>query len=439
MSFLDQVREAGIVGAGGAGFPTHVKLDTQAEYLIANGAECEPLLRSDRRIMEKNAADIVRAMLAAAEHMGAKKLVIATKSHYEEAVNSLKKATAGTKIELHLMKSTYPSGDEQTLVYDVTGRVVPTGGIPLDVKTVVSNVATLVNIAGALDGKPVTDKIITVSGAVKNPVTMEVPIGTPISALIEAAGGFESGNAGDYEVILGGPLMGASAQSLEEPVTKITGGILPLPKKHKLLSYKHVDLQRQAKLAKAVCCQCSICTQLCPRAALGLGVAPHKAMRALSSEKGNLLGNTDSLFSCCECGICSYYACNFGLAPSTVMGNFKKAMMGEGIKPEKEKAGPVDSGLGVKKIPLKRLMSRLALVKYDRDAPLISFTGKVNEYRIPLKMHLGAPCKAAVEKGTAVKKGTVIGIPQGLGSLIHAPVNGTVVDVQSDIITIKAE
>ena len=176
MSFLDLVREAGIVGAGGAGFTAHVKFDTQTEYLIANGAECEPLLRSDRHIMEKNAADIVRAMKAAAEQTGAKNLIIATKGHYQEAVTALKKAVEGTNITLHLMKSTYPSGDEQTLVFDITGRVVPVGGLPLDVKTVVSNVATLVNIAGALDGKPVTEKTVTVSGAVKNPVTMEVPI-----------------------------------------------------------------------------------------------------------------------------------------------------------------------------------------------------------------------------------------------------------------------
>ena len=439
MSFIDQVREAGIVGAGGAGFPAHVKLDTQAEYLIANGAECEPLLRADRRIMEKNAGDIVRAMMAVAEHTGAKKLVIATKSHYEEAVASLKKATNGTKIELHLMKSSYPAGDEQTLVYDVTGRVVPAGGLPIDVKTVVSNVATLVNIAGALDGKPVTNKVITVSGAVKNPVTMEVPVGTPIGACIEAAGGFESGNAGDYEVIIGGPLMGTPALNLDESVTKITGGILPLPKNHRLLSYKHIDLERQVKLAKAVCCQCSICTQLCPRAVLGLGVTPHKAMRALASEKDNLPGNTNSFFSCCECGICTYYACNFGLAPGVVMGSLKKALMEEGVKPKKEKAGPADPGIGVKKIPLKRLMARLALVKYDRDAPLVPFTVKVNEYRIPLKMHLGAPCKVAVDKGVVVTKGTVIGRPEGLGALIHAPVNGKVTDVKPDMVTIRTE
>lgn len=439
MNFLEQIREAGIVGAGGAGFPAHVKLNTKTEYLIANGAECEPLLRSDRRIMEKNANDIVRAMKAAADHTGAEKLVIATKSHYDDAVAALKKAAEGTNITLHLMKSTYPSGDEQTLVYDVTGRVVPIGGIPLDVKTVVSNVATFVNIAGALDGKPVTDKIVTVTGAVKNPVTVEVPIGTPIGILIEAAGGFESGNAGDYEVIIGGPLMGLPAQSLEEPVTKTTGGIIPLPRGHKLLNYKHINMERQAKLARAVCCQCSVCTQLCPRTALGLGVTPHKAMRTLSTGKAKLLGNVNSFFACCECGICTYYACNFGLSPQAVMGNFRKAFAEEGIKPEKTNPGPLDRGIETKKIPLKRLLSRLSLSKYDRDAPLLPFTAVVSQLRIPLKMHIGTPCKAAVEKGARVKKGMIIGTPQGLGALIHAPLDGMVTEITSDAVVIRTE
>ena len=435
---MDQVREAGIVGAGGAGFPTHVKLDTKTEYLIANGAECEPLLRTDRRIMEKNACDIVRAMKAVAEQTGAEKLVIATKNHYDDAVAALKKAIEGTTITLHLMKSTYPSGDEQTLVYDVTGRVVPIGGLPLDVKTVVSNVATLASIADAMDGKPVTDRIVTVSGAVKNPVTLRVPIGTPISALIEAAGNFESGGADDYEVIVGGPLMGFPAGSLEDPVTKTTGGIIALPKGHKLLSFKHIDLKRQARLARAVCCQCSICTQLCPRASLGLGVAPHKAMRALSAERPKLLGNYNSIFSCSDCGICTYYACNFGLSPSTVMGNLKKSLTAEGIKPKKGDLSPVDPGIGTKKIPQKRLLSRLSLSKYDRDAPFSPLTIEVSELRIPLKMHIGSTCKAAVEKNAKVKKGAVIGIPQGLGALIHAPVNGTVIDVTADMVVIRA-
>jgi Na+-translocating ferredoxin:NAD+ oxidoreductase RnfC subunit len=268
---------------------------------------------------------------------------------------------------------------------------------------------------------------------------VEVPIGTPIGVLIEAAGGFESGNAEDYEIILGGPLMGFLAKGLDEPVTKTTGGILPLPRGHKLLGYKRVNIERQARLAKAVCCQCSVCTQLCPRSSLGLGVSPHKAMRSLSAEKGALLGNFNSLFSCCDCGLCTYYACNFGLSPSVVMGAFKKALMDQGIKPGKKEPGPVDPGMAGKKVPLSRLLSRLALSKYDRDAPMVPFTLRAPSVTIPLKMHIGGPCQPAVEKGAALKKGAVIGRPRGLGAVIHASVNGTVTEVTADHVVIRAE
>jgi Na+-translocating ferredoxin:NAD+ oxidoreductase RnfC subunit len=232
--------------------------------------------------------------------------------------------------------------------------------------------------------------------------------------------------------------MGCVAKSFDEPVTKTTGGVVPLPKNHKMLSYKHVNMERQAKLARAVCCQCSVCTQLCPRAALGLGVSPHKAMRALLSEKGMLLGSFNALFNCCDCGLCTYYACNFGLAPSTVMGNFKKALTGQGIKPKKERAGSVDPGINNKKVPISRILARLSLAPYDRDAPLVPFTVKVPEVRIPLTMHTGAPCRPAVAKGMAVTAGTVIGTPEGLGAVIHASINGTVADITSEHIVIRA-
>lgn len=136
MSIIDSIREAGVIGAGGAGFPTHVKLNTngRAEYVIANGAECEPLLRVDRHLMEREADRIVRGMELAMEASGAKIGVIATKAHYEKAVEALRKALGKrTDIRLHLMEAYYPSGDEKSIIYEVTGRVVPSAKLPLDV------------------------------------------------------------------------------------------------------------------------------------------------------------------------------------------------------------------------------------------------------------------------------------------------------------------
>jgi Na+-translocating ferredoxin:NAD+ oxidoreductase RnfC subunit len=162
-------------------------------------------------------------------------------------------------------------------------------------------------------------------------------------------------------------------------------------------------------------------------------------MRALSAERGKLLGNFNGLFSCCDCGLCTYYACNFGLSPSVVMSSFKKSFMGQGAKPKKEIASSVDLGIANKKVPMARLLSRLSLSKYDRDAPLLPFTVKVPLVRIPLKMHIGAPCKASVERGTVVQKGGVIAVPPGLGAVIHASINGVVSEVNSEYIEIRAE
>ena len=219
------------------------------------------------------------------------------------------------------------------MVYEITGRVVPTGGLPLDVGAVVCNVSTLLNISNALDGTPVVDKYVTVGGEVSNPVTVKVPIGTPISMLLRQAGA--PADMSGYTIVLGGPCMGKLTDDLDTPVTKTTGGILVFPKDHPLIDKKTADVDRDMKLAKAVCCQCSMCTQLCPRNALGLNVQPHKAMRAAANADGRLLGDLNGIFSCCDCGVCSYYACNFGLSPSRMMQRMKAALAGEGIKPTK--------------------------------------------------------------------------------------------------------
>ena len=261
MELIELIRDAGVVGAGGAGFPTDRKLDCKAEVFIVNGIECEPLLRTDRHTMEQNAARIVKTVQVLKEHLEASRAVIALKKHYEKAAAALKEQVKGTDIELYLSESFYPAGDEQNLVFSITGRTVPTGGIPLDVGCVVSNVSTVMNIADALEERPVTDKMVTVAGAVAHPVTVTCPVGTPLSLLLKAAGG----SLGDCTYIVGGPLMGAVTEDLSQPVTKTTGGLLAIPKGHMLLGKKTFDPAREAKMARAVCSQCSFCTQLCPR------------------------------------------------------------------------------------------------------------------------------------------------------------------------------
>ncbi len=433
MELTKLVCDAGILGAGGAGFPTHVKINCKAEYVLANGAECEPLLRVDQQVMQVYAAEVVRGIRAVKEATQAKYAVICLKEHYHDAVKALQAVLKDAEdVQLHLLEAYYPAGDEQQLVYEVTGRVVPTGGLPLDVGTVVCNVSTLVNIAAALDGKKVIEKYVTVGGAVKNPVTLRVPVGTSLKELLEAAGGTTE----DCNYIIGGPCMGRVVDTLDIPVTKTTGGLLAIPKNHPLLAQKSTEIHFQKMLS--VCCQCSMCTQMCPRNALGLNVQPHKAMRSLANGV-DLLGDINGIFSCCNCGLCTYYACNFGLKPSQVMQSLKSAIASKGTRPRKEVFTEVDGGLNNKKVPVSRLVARLGLTKYDVPAPLQDKLLTTDCVRIALRMGVGAPSVPKVQVGDKVRKNQLVAdIAEGkLGVKMHASISGTVTDITNDYIEIR--
>ena len=194
----------------------------------------------------------------------------------------------------------------------------------------------------------------------------------------------------------------------DEPVTKTTGGILVFPSDHPLIQKKTDQQEVDLKLAKAVCCQCNLCTQLCPRNNLGLGVEPHKAMRAAFMNNGKLLGDVNGIFSCCDCGLCSYYACNFGLSPSRMMARMKTGLRQNGYKPEKRIKGGVSQSFENTKVPTKRLMSRMGILQYDAETPLVEDGIAVSSVRIPLSMHIGAPSIPVVKAGDRVTKGQLI-------------------------------
>jgi len=440
MGIADQIREAGVVGAGGAGFPTHVKVSGNADIVLANGAECEPLLRTDRHIMEQYPERIILGVNAVMESVGASCGVICVKKKNSKAIEALERAIGTlSNLRVYPMDNYYPAGDEQQIVYEVTGKVVPTGGIPLDVGAVVANVSTLMNVADALEGKPLTEKYVTVSGKVKHPITVKVPIGTPVSALINAADGPDTMSG--YTLIIGGPATGKICTDWNEPVQKTTGGVLVFKSDHPLIKQKTKDDSLEYKLAKSVCCQCNMCTQLCPRHKLGLRVEPHKIMRTVFTGNADLLGDTNGIFSCCDCGLCSYYACNFGLNPSRMMTQMKSGLVNSGVKPVKRVGGSVSSSQDIIKVPAKRLMARMGILKYDTDTTFIDNDLGVREVCVPLRMHIGVPSVPVVKQGDKVKKGQLIAdIPaKGLGAKIHASIDGQVKKITDNAITIKAQ
>lgn len=430
------VKAAGVVGAGGAGFPTHMKINANVEIVIANGAECEPLLRAHQLIMASESKKLVLGLKTVMLATGASKGYIGLKRKYADAVTELEVAiqAIGSKdIQLFFLPDIYPAGDEHVLVHEVTGRIVPEGGIPLHVGIVVANVETLVNIANALEGKPVTDKYVTIGGAVRTPITVKVPIGMKVEELIALAGGPV---ISQYAIIDGGPMMGKLIEP-NAPVTKTTGGILVLPVDHTVVTQRKTTWQMIVNRAKSVCCNCLACTEACPRNLLGHRLEPHRIMQAIGRGQVNESEVLSHALLCSECGACDTFGCTMGLSPRRVNGELKKQFGKAGIKnPHHNKPEKVRMNREYHLIPTKRLTGRLGLSQYDVKAPLSTAEIIVKEVNLPLSQHIGAPGQALVKVGDLVAKGDLIAvIPEGanVGANLHASIAGEIVAVGSSI------
>lgn len=433
---LKKIESAGVVGAGGAGFPTHVKLKCAPDTVIANCVECEPIIKSDKYLVEKHAAEIIEGMEAVLECTGAGRGVLAVKRKNHEAVRELEQAVSGKKnLSVHLLDNYYPAGDEQQIVYEVTGRVVPVGEIPIKAGCVVLNAQTLYHVSRAVLGIPVTSRMVTIAGEVKAPMTVEVPVGTPVSYLLELAGGVK---VPEYAVILGGPLMGRGAEDPDkEFVTKTTNGVIILPADHPLVEKKTDDLSHQLKIAKSACCQCNYCTLICPRSNLGLGVQPHKIMQALTWNNASVLADGQAALGCCSCGLCTYVGCNMNLSPDRFISEVKKELLARKVK-STQTPGRVNPFRNEIKAPSKRVIQRMGLTTYDTDIRYIDSIQSPRKVRILLKQHIGAACTAAVKEGDIVEAGQCVGkVPEkALGAPVHASVRGRVVLVNAEYVDI---
>ena len=435
MSLSRKIFDAGVVGAGGAGFPAHVKAEAKVEFVLANGAECEPLIHKDYELMLHFPKEIMRGFDLLIENTSAKKAFFGIKEKNTKAVSAISKHLNG-KSELTKLGDFYPSGDEFELVYEATGRLIPPAGIPLDIGCVVNNVETLYNIALAERDIPVTKKFICVAGAVKKPSSFFVPVGTSFKDVIEFAGGTK---VKDLGIFVGGVMMGHLTFDLDEVITKTTAGLVVLPKDHYLIKRKNQLEQNWHRIGKSACDQCSYCTELCPRYLLGYQVEPHKVMRSLGfTKKGSAVWNQMAEL-CCSCGLCTLYACPEDLYPKEACDKAKVEMHEAGIKfiQQKEvKVHPIKEG---RRVPLKQLIMKLNLQDYDSDAPFAAKNISVNKVRIPLQQHIGKPALAIVKKGESVEAGQPIGnIPnKELGANIHASITGKIKEVTEQFISIE--
>jgi Na+-translocating ferredoxin:NAD+ oxidoreductase RnfC subunit len=432
LSSTGRLEEVGIVGAGGGGFPASVKFRSRVSTVIANAAECEPLLHKDKELLHHHLETFLRGLRAGMEMVGAREGVIGIKEKYYEIIETIEgQAPAGIRVVA--LPDVYPAGDEFILVHMVTGKVIPPGGLPKDADCVVSNVETLMNIG--LD-RPVTHKYLTVAGAVANPVTVKAPVGITIGEVLEAAGG---ATVGEFGILLGGVMMAKPAASLDVPVTKTTGGIIVLPPDHALIRRHNAPWRHVQRIGRSACDQCRFCTEFCPRFLLGHPIEPHRAMQSLGFASGADAMVAGTLY-CCECNLCTMFACPEDLDPKNVCVQSKPVARERGLvftgSPESVTPHPMAE---FRRVPMRRLIAKLGLSDFNNVGPLVEYEFNPSRVTILLKQHAGAPAVPVVTCGDKVREGDLLAAPEAgkLGARIHASIPG-VVKVTNGAIVIEA-
>jgi Na+-translocating ferredoxin:NAD+ oxidoreductase RnfC subunit len=419
----------GVVGAGGAGFPTEVKLRSRAEVVIVNAAECEPLLHKDKELILHESRAMLAGLRTVMDRVGASRAVVGVKEKYEEVIRALAAEIPGD-VAIQPLRDTYPAGDEFVLVHDVTGRVIPPGGLPLDVGALVNNVETLVNLGLA---RPVTHKYLTVAGAVARPCTLRVPLGISLGEIVAAAGG---ATVPRWAMLVGGAMMGRLASGPDEPVTKTTGGVLVLGEDHALVARYRSPWTAIERIGRSACDQCTFCTELCPRFLLGHPIEPHRAMRALGfglDKEPNILGT----LYCCECNLCSLFSCPEALDPKNVCAHDKPGVRASGRKwtgdPASVRPHPL---FEERRIPMRRLVLRLGLKGFRNEGPLVGVELQPKRVVLPLKQHAGAPSLPVVRPGERLQAGDLVARrPEGgLGAHVHASIAGRVASTDDGVV-----
>lgn len=423
------IQENGVVGAGGAGFPTYAKLTDKADTILMNCAECEPLLKLHQQLLEKHAYEIMKTFHMVAETVGASEAIIGIKKAYVQTVKALQQHIEEfPNMRIHLLDEVYPMGDEVVLIYEATGRVVRPGGLPIEQGVAVFNVETIYNIYRAVEQScPVTDKYVTVVAEVSRPVTVRVPLGCTLDEVAAQAGEV---TVKDPVYFVGGPMMGHIGNG-SDPVTKTTNAVLVLPQDHPIVMKKRRTSSIDLKRAASICCHCHTCTDLCPRNNLGHPIDPAKFMFAASNQDfQDLNPYLDSSF-CSSCGVCEMYACPQSLAPRTLLADMKGGLRAKGVRPPQGvQPKPVQESREYRKVPEERLMARLGLTKYNTGAPMDETLVEVSKVTVLLSQHIGAPASAIVKVGDIVERGQMIAQPaQGLSVGIHASIAGKITAV----------
>lgn len=433
------IQDAGIVGAGGAGFPTFAKLATGADTLLVNAVECEPLLYTDYTLMHERMPHVVKALSALLESTGAERCLVGIKQAKAADLHLIDGQELAPHVFVKLLPNVYPMGDEINLIYEATGRVVPPGQLPLSVGVIVVNLETVYNIGNALkDGTPVTEKWLTISGSVPRVLCVRVPIGARVGELLEKLG--VNVPAG-HTLLDGGPSMGKIIDPATAIVTKATKGLLILPDDIPAIYTKKRTARVQFALAASACCQCTRCTDMCPRNLLGYPLSPHLHVRVENAVAEVMPEQILGASMCCACGICEIAACCQSISPRAVIAEHKGILAKNKMRYTAREGVAYEASpdRAARQMPSSRWMRMLGVDKYDKHPDYLPELIPFSRVEILTSQHIGAPSIPCVSVGDEVSVGQVVATAaQGFSVPQHASIAGKVVYVDPTKIIIEA-
>ena len=421
--------DAGDVGAGGAGFPTAMKLAEGADTLIINAAECEPLLYTDYVLLKRHLDRVTGGAEIVVEAAGIDKAYLGVKKHTAARLGLTHGQRLSEHVVVYALPDVYPMGDEIILIYEVLRRVVRPGSLPITAGVLVFNVETLYNVFKAVNiSSPVTEKWVTLGGKIDRPVVLKVPVGTPVDLLLSRHG---IRVPDDCVLLNGGPAMGTIIDPATAVITKTTKGLLVLPKAIPAVAGKLGSVRAQINRATAACCQCRMCTDMCPRALIGYPLEPHKTVRSVSNRISDNPEEYLSAALCCGCGVCELTACCQGISPRRVFQEIKGSLAKHGLRYTYAGQNPVDPDRDNRLLPVERFKARIGVAPFDQVAEFQhSHAWQPDQIRLPLRQHVGAPAVPVVRPGEAVEADQMVAeAAKGISAAIHTAIAGRVVSV----------
>jgi len=414
--------------------PLHITLLNRAEIVICNACTSEPLVVRDQHVLAHHAAEVVDGLKLAMAATGAERGIIAYINNDLDIDTALRQILEGRPgIEIFHAPEFYPVGEEYTLTYEATRRLAGAGG-PIAVGVLLLDPETLCDLARSMQGIPVTHRTVSITGCVSNPRVVRMPLGSTVADALECAGGA----AGRFRVLVGGPVGGSLAEDLDQPITKLTEGLVVLPERHVQVQKRVRSLATMLLRARSACFQCRDCTDHCTRHLLGRGIEPHAIMRAICYSLDNLNDSITSAVECGECGVCDSFVCRMGISPRIVCGQIKshlRVMGWQAIeKIEKPSVPQVSANYANGHVEIDALCRRLGIIDYIEKTAWHTIIHAeeqqvaVDDLAVPLLQHEGVPARPVVSENERVERGQLIGeIPDGArAARIHSPAAGIV-------------